>query len=209
MHQQMKAEREKRAQILESEGSRQAAILTAEAVRLNADAKRYRLETEAAPTPARSSSAPFATPTRSSSPMRRPGYWAPWAASRSSLTRKEAPLRPRSRTPKSSGRCRPRGRVGVRVRNGWPAPPAATTDLRGRVPDVRQNAQTALALCAPPFSRGCHLGLARGRRALRGRDSLRAGTRAASPAPQRRGSGLTGAKRATLRRRITHTFLDA
>ncbi len=52
MHQQMKAEREKRAQILESEGSRQAAILTAEgeaeAVRLNADAKRYRLETEAA-----------------------------------------------------------------------------------------------------------------------------------------------------------------
>ena len=62
MHQQMKAEREKRAQILESEGSRQAAILTAEAVRLNAAAKRYRLETEAAPTPARSSSAPFATP---------------------------------------------------------------------------------------------------------------------------------------------------
>ena len=51
MHQQMKAERERRAQILESEGERQAAILTAEgeaaAVRLNADAKRYRLEAEA------------------------------------------------------------------------------------------------------------------------------------------------------------------
>lgn len=52
MHQQMKAERERRAQILESEGERQAAILKAEgeaeAVRLAADAKRYRLETEAA-----------------------------------------------------------------------------------------------------------------------------------------------------------------
>lgn len=52
MHQQMKAEREKRAQILESEGSRQAAILDAEgkaeAVRLAADARRYELETEAA-----------------------------------------------------------------------------------------------------------------------------------------------------------------
>ncbi len=52
MHQQMKAERERRAQILEAEGSRQAAILEAEgqaeAIRLAADAKRYRLETEAA-----------------------------------------------------------------------------------------------------------------------------------------------------------------
>lgn len=52
MHQQMKAEREKRAQILEAEGSRQAAILEAEgqaeALRLSADAKRYQVETEAA-----------------------------------------------------------------------------------------------------------------------------------------------------------------
>lgn len=52
MHQQMKAEREKRAAILESEGHRQAAILQAEgeaqAVRLAADAKRYQVETEAA-----------------------------------------------------------------------------------------------------------------------------------------------------------------
>ena len=52
MHQQMKAEREKRAAILESEGQRQAAILQAEgeaeAVRLAADAKRYQVETEAA-----------------------------------------------------------------------------------------------------------------------------------------------------------------
>ena len=51
MHQQMKAEREKRAAILESEGQRQAAILqaegAAEAVRLAADAKRYQVETEA------------------------------------------------------------------------------------------------------------------------------------------------------------------
>lgn len=51
MHQQMKAEREKRAAILESEGQRQAAILQAEgeaqAVRLAADAKRYQVETEA------------------------------------------------------------------------------------------------------------------------------------------------------------------
>lgn len=52
MHQQMKAEREKRAAILESEGHRQAAILQAEgeaqAVRLAAEAKRYQVETEAA-----------------------------------------------------------------------------------------------------------------------------------------------------------------
>ncbi len=51
MHRQMKAEREKRAQILESEGLRQAAILkaegAAEAVRRVADAERYRLEVEA------------------------------------------------------------------------------------------------------------------------------------------------------------------
>jgi regulator of protease activity HflC (stomatin/prohibitin superfamily) len=51
MHQQMKAEREKRAAILESEGMRQAAILQAEgeaeAVRLAADARRYQVETEA------------------------------------------------------------------------------------------------------------------------------------------------------------------
>jgi len=48
MHRQMKAEREKRAQILDAEGSRQAAILEAEgqalAVRQVADAERYRLE---------------------------------------------------------------------------------------------------------------------------------------------------------------------
>jgi regulator of protease activity HflC (stomatin/prohibitin superfamily) len=52
MHRQMKAEREKRAQILESEGMRQARILAAEgeaeAVRRVADAQRYRLEVEAA-----------------------------------------------------------------------------------------------------------------------------------------------------------------
>ncbi len=52
MHRQMKAEREKRAQILESEGLRQAAILKAEgdaeAVRRVADAERYRREVEAA-----------------------------------------------------------------------------------------------------------------------------------------------------------------
>jgi regulator of protease activity HflC (stomatin/prohibitin superfamily) len=51
MHQQMKAEREKRAQILEAEGSRQSVILRAEgeaeAVRRVADAKRYKLEVEA------------------------------------------------------------------------------------------------------------------------------------------------------------------
>ena len=51
MHRQMKAEREKRAAILESEGQRQAAILQAEgeaeAVRLAADARRYQVETEA------------------------------------------------------------------------------------------------------------------------------------------------------------------
>ena len=51
MHQQMKAERERRAQITEAEGSRAAAILKAEgeaqAVRLGAEAKRFRLETEA------------------------------------------------------------------------------------------------------------------------------------------------------------------
>ena len=50
-HKQMKAEREKRAQILDAEGSREAAILEAdgraEAVRREADAKRYQLETEA------------------------------------------------------------------------------------------------------------------------------------------------------------------
>ena len=48
MHRQMKAEREKRAQILDAEGSRQSAILEAEgqalAVRQVADAERYRLE---------------------------------------------------------------------------------------------------------------------------------------------------------------------
>ena len=51
MHQQMKAEREKRAAILEAEGHRQSAILQAEgeaeAVRLAADARRYQVETEA------------------------------------------------------------------------------------------------------------------------------------------------------------------
>ncbi len=51
MHQQMKAERERRAQITEAEGLRAAAILKAEgeaqAVRLSAEAKRFRLETEA------------------------------------------------------------------------------------------------------------------------------------------------------------------
>lgn len=52
MHRQMKAEREKRAQILEAEGLRQARILQAEgeaeAVRRVADAERYRREVEAA-----------------------------------------------------------------------------------------------------------------------------------------------------------------
>ena len=52
MHQQMKAEREKRAQVLESEGQRQARILAAdgeaEAVRRVADAERYKREVEAA-----------------------------------------------------------------------------------------------------------------------------------------------------------------
>jgi regulator of protease activity HflC (stomatin/prohibitin superfamily) len=51
MHRQMKAEREKRAQILEAEGMRQARVLAAEgeaeAVRLVADAQRHRLEVEA------------------------------------------------------------------------------------------------------------------------------------------------------------------
>lgn len=51
MHRQMKAEREKRAQILESEGLRQARILSAEgeaeAVRRVADAERYKREVEA------------------------------------------------------------------------------------------------------------------------------------------------------------------
>jgi regulator of protease activity HflC (stomatin/prohibitin superfamily) len=51
MHQQMKAEREKRAAILESEGMRQSRILKAEgeaeAVRRVADAERYKLEVEA------------------------------------------------------------------------------------------------------------------------------------------------------------------
>ncbi|GIV80443.1 MAG: paraslipin [Litorilinea sp.] len=51
MHRQMKAEREKRAQILEAEGLRQARILEAEgeaeAVRRVADAARYKLEVEA------------------------------------------------------------------------------------------------------------------------------------------------------------------
>ncbi len=51
MHRQMKAEREKRAQILEAEGERQSRILEAEgqaeAVRKVADAERYRLEVEA------------------------------------------------------------------------------------------------------------------------------------------------------------------
>ena len=63
MHRQMKAEREKRASILEAEGARQSAILAAEgsrqaailaaegqaeAVRQVADAERYKLEVEAA-----------------------------------------------------------------------------------------------------------------------------------------------------------------
>jgi regulator of protease activity HflC (stomatin/prohibitin superfamily) len=51
MHRQMKAEREKRAQILDSEGSRASRILQAEgeaeAVRRVADAERYRREVEA------------------------------------------------------------------------------------------------------------------------------------------------------------------
>ena len=51
MHRQMKAEREKRANILEAEGFRQARILQAEgeaeAVRLVAEAQRYKLEVEA------------------------------------------------------------------------------------------------------------------------------------------------------------------
>ncbi|RME61187.1 MAG: SPFH/Band 7/PHB domain protein, partial [Caldilineae bacterium] len=51
MHRQMKAEREKRAAILEAEGDRQAKILAAdgeaEAVRRVADAQRYKLEVEA------------------------------------------------------------------------------------------------------------------------------------------------------------------
>ncbi|NOZ50488.1 MAG: SPFH/Band 7/PHB domain protein [Chloroflexi bacterium] len=51
MHRQMKAEREKRANILEAEGFRQAAILEAEgkaeAVRQIAGAERFRLQTEA------------------------------------------------------------------------------------------------------------------------------------------------------------------
>jgi len=51
MHRQMKAEREKRAQILEAEGMRQSQILEAEgkagAVKTVADAERYKLEVEA------------------------------------------------------------------------------------------------------------------------------------------------------------------
>jgi regulator of protease activity HflC (stomatin/prohibitin superfamily) len=51
MHQQMKAEREKRAQILEAEGERQSQILAAEgeamAKKTVADAERYKLEVEA------------------------------------------------------------------------------------------------------------------------------------------------------------------
>ena len=51
MHRQMKAERDKRAQILDAEGTRQARILEAEgqaeAVKLVADAQRYKLEVEA------------------------------------------------------------------------------------------------------------------------------------------------------------------
>lgn len=52
MHRQMKAEREKRAAILEADGERQAQILAAdgqaEAVKRVADAERYKLEVEAA-----------------------------------------------------------------------------------------------------------------------------------------------------------------
>ncbi|BAL98202.1 MULTISPECIES: SPFH domain-containing protein [Caldilinea] len=52
MHRQMKAERDKRAQILDAEGTRAARILQAEgeaeAVRRVADAERYKLEVEAA-----------------------------------------------------------------------------------------------------------------------------------------------------------------
>jgi regulator of protease activity HflC (stomatin/prohibitin superfamily) len=52
MHRQMKAEREKRAQILEAEGMRQSRVLQAEgeaeAVRRVADAERYKREVEAA-----------------------------------------------------------------------------------------------------------------------------------------------------------------
>lgn len=51
MHRQMKAERDKRAQILDAEGTRQARILQAEgeaeAIRRVADAQRYKLEVEA------------------------------------------------------------------------------------------------------------------------------------------------------------------
>ena len=51
MHQQMKAEREKRAEILEAEGTRQSLILQAEgeatAKKTVADAERYKLEVEA------------------------------------------------------------------------------------------------------------------------------------------------------------------
>jgi regulator of protease activity HflC (stomatin/prohibitin superfamily) len=51
MHQQMKAEREKRAEILDAEGTRQSLILNAEgeaeAKRKVADAERYKLEVEA------------------------------------------------------------------------------------------------------------------------------------------------------------------
>jgi regulator of protease activity HflC (stomatin/prohibitin superfamily) len=51
MHRQMKAERDKRAQILDAEGTRAARILgaegEAEAVRRIADAQRYKLEAEA------------------------------------------------------------------------------------------------------------------------------------------------------------------
>ncbi len=51
MHRQMKAEREKRAEILQAEGQRQSKILAAEgeaeAVRRVADAQRYKLEVEA------------------------------------------------------------------------------------------------------------------------------------------------------------------
>jgi len=52
MHRQMKAERERRAQILEADGLKQARVLEAEgeaeAVRRVADAERYKLEVEAA-----------------------------------------------------------------------------------------------------------------------------------------------------------------
>ena len=78
MHRQMKAERDKRAQILDAEGTRAARILEAEgeaeAVRRVADAERYKLEVEATGqgNAKRSRSWPMGLPPRSLSPTRRP-----------------------------------------------------------------------------------------------------------------------------------------